>query len=91
MKKEMYMRDGAGKARGRPLGAVCVYVCVCARARVFVCVCMQAGKGVGTSVSRLWTGNARLKQLFKTAVCFPGNHHATDRYAKPAGRHQTCQ
>jgi len=25
---------------------------------------MQAGKGVGTSVSRLWTGNVHLKQLF---------------------------
>ena len=67
----MYMRDGAGKVRGKPLRAVfvCVYVCVCARACVFVCVCMQAGKGVGTSVSRLWTGNARFaSQYFSTKV-----------------------
>jgi len=41
---------------------------------------MQAGKGVGTSVSRLWTGNAR--SLIKTAVCFPLTVEST-RYDIP--------
>ena len=61
----MYTRDGAGKGKGNlsNLG-----LCVCA------CVCMHAG----------WerSGNQCFQALdwkcaFKTAVCFPGNHHAT--------------
>jgi len=46
----MCMRDGAREGVGNRVMSV------------YICVCRQARNGV--SVSRLWTENMRLKQLF---------------------------
>ena len=58
-------------------------VCVCARTRACVCVCacVRACVHVCVRVGRGRSGDQCFQALdwkcaFKTAVCFPGNHHA---------------